>query len=646
MTTPNPISVTGSQPAIARPRFPWLIACVGLLLVTGVLGGSLYAALTAEHRKELAEIKKELGKVQGLITKKDVDGASKILDDAEAGLKKVASDAQIMDTDKAIAPLLKQIEGRRTTLAKKTGDTSKAGGISFVKEIAPILTARCTSCHGGGNPRSGLNMETFAGMKTGGSKGQLLIPGSPDQSAIVGRVKATGQGKMPPNGQPLAADQIQKLSQWIAQGAKFDGTDENQTLASAAAPNANKPVEIAKATGKEKSFYVKDIAPSMPNLCDNCHSGATPRDGFALDTFEKLMRGGKNGRVIIPGNPKDSRLWHLVGEQDPIKMPAGQALITEKNHSDLRVWIEEGAKFDGNDPKAALRSLVPTEAQKRAQEFAALTPEELLKRRKERTEGLWKAGLPNETLAQAETPDLLVMGNVSEARLQQITSWATEDLTMLKKIFQVKETPMWKGKLGLFIFKDHFSYGEFTQSNQNAMIPDDSTGHARVTAAGDEAYVCVQDVGDEVSSQSGGVRVVLMEQLTGALLSRAAKPVPQWLSRGTGLALASRRDYKATEPYFTSLNAEALGLIKTVEPASLFEDGTFSPSSVTPVGYTLVNHMLSAGEPQFVRFLSQVQEGSTVPAALKAVYSADAAQLALSYVQKLSTAKGAKKKIK
>src|SRR5438045_4891679 len=103
------------------------------------------------------------------------------------------------------------------------------------------------------------------------------------------------------------------------------------------------------------------------------------------------MKRGKSGRLVLPGNTKESRLWHLVGEQDPIKMPPGQALITRTNHANLKTWIEEGAKFDGPDPKATLRSLVPTDAEKRAKELASLSPDELARRRKARAQELWKA---------------------------------------------------------------------------------------------------------------------------------------------------------------------------------------------------------------------------------------------------------------
>src|SRR5258708_10830162 len=161
----------------------------------------------------------------------------------------------------------------------------------------------------------------------------------------------------------------------------------------------------------------------MVNLCVGCHSGdgrGLREGGLSLESFERLMKGGKSGRAALPGNTKDSRLWQLVGEQDPIKMPPGQALITKTNHRNLRKWIEESAKFDGRDPKAPLRSLILTYAQKRAKELSTLSPEEFARRRKERAAELWRKAVPNDPSAEHDRHALLFIGNVTTARAKQV----------------------------------------------------------------------------------------------------------------------------------------------------------------------------------------------------------------------------------
>ncbi|HTI49620.1 MAG TPA: c-type cytochrome domain-containing protein, partial [Planctomycetaceae bacterium] len=335
-----------------------------------VLSGSAGAAIGPEQLKQIAEIRKELGKVPSLISKKDHEDAERILDDSEQKLKQLARDAGVDDNHKAIAPLLKQIELKRAALAKKpAGGEGRSGGAGFETEVAPILVARCLTCHGETNPRGGLRLDTF-GEIVKGCGGKLVVPKFPQESVLVQRITATGKQRMPRNGDALTADEIRRITTWIAAGAKFTG-ENSAPLASLARPAApGKPSETAtvtinKPSGDEKVSFINDIAPFMVNLCVGCHSGngrGLEETGYSLETFEKLMRGGRGGRVVLPGKPDESRLWHLVGKQDPIKMPPGQSLITRTNHRNLEIWIREGAKFDGTDEqaRAPLRNLVLT----------------------------------------------------------------------------------------------------------------------------------------------------------------------------------------------------------------------------------------------------------------------------------------------
>lgn len=620
-----------------------LVASLGLWY-----SAASHAAVTADHRKQIDEVKKELAKVKGLITKKDYDDAEKILGDADSKLKQIAKEAGLEDGNKLLAPLYKTIEQSRETLARKPGKAGAGGAATagaFERDVAPILAARCLNCHGTDNPRGNLSLETFARMEQGGDSGQLLVPGKPATSLIIQRISATDATRMPKMGNALSADEIGKISAWITSGAKFGGkktTPLGDLKSPEEAKAAATPIQINKATGSETVSFTKDIAPFMSNLCVNCHSGNNPRSGFSLETFEKLMKGGKSGRVVLPGNTKDSRLWHLVGEQDPIKMPPGQALITRTNHSNLRTWIEEGAKFDGGDPKTPLRSLVPTAAEKEAKVLAAMSSDEFAKRRKTQASELWTAAFANETPAEHETDAFLLVGNVADPRLKQIGDWARADAELLKRTFKVKESLIWRGKLILFVFKDRFSYTEFAQTNERVEVPADTSGHARVTANVASAYIAMQDIGDASTEEAPGLRTQILGLLTEALLQRAATRAPDWAAKGMGLSLASRSDPKS--PYFRGLKAAAHESLKAVtKPDELFANGTFSPADLAPVGFTLVSHMMNASdENHFVQFLGQLTAGTTLDAALTSVYSVDKATLAQSYQAYVDSLPGSK----
>jgi cytochrome c553 len=639
-----------------------LIRLAPVLLVV-VVGSTIpvLAAITAEHRKEIAEIKKSVDKAQSLITKKETEEADKLLDDAEAKLKKIVDDAQIKETDAAVSSVFKSIETKRQALAKRAGAGANAGGLSFSKDIAPIISANCLRCHGDDNPRAGLQMSNFAGLEKGGGSGPLLTVGNSNNSLIMARLTAQGNQRMPRGPNPLPAADIQKIALWINQGAKFDGEDKNTALADlakaggGAAPKAagkaasSGPVKIEKATGNETVSFKRDVAPWMVNLCVGCHSGGgrgAQQTGLSLDTFENLMRGGRGGRVVLPGNPNDSRIIDLVVRQDPIKMPQGQALIKRSQAMALEKWVAEGAKFDGGDPKATLRSLVPTEAELKAEELAKLSPAEWVKMRTDRADELWKKFDAKETPNKTENDEFIVWGNASEPRLKQVADWAVDDSRQLKKLFGIKDGLIWKGKLSIFVFKDRFSYSEFSLANEDREVPRETVGHARVSSVGDEAYICLQDIGDDDSSSSPGMRVSLFEHLTGGVILRSPKKVPDWAIRGTGLALAARSSPK--NAFFQGMKADALQSMAGIEsPADVFKDGQFSSADIGPIGYTLVTHMIAVGgEPKFAQFLKQLELSGNLNTALKDVYNADTTQLATSYLGSVGGSKTPVKKKK
>jgi hypothetical protein len=55
----------------------------------------------------------------------------------------------------------------------------------------------------------------------GGKAGKMVIPGEPDKSEMVRRIKGASMPRMPKNGPPWLSDaQISLIQQWIAAGAR------------------------------------------------------------------------------------------------------------------------------------------------------------------------------------------------------------------------------------------------------------------------------------------------------------------------------------------------------------------------------------------------------------------------------------------
>jgi mono/diheme cytochrome c family protein len=80
-----------------------------------------------------------------------------------------------------------------------------------------LLQAKCVRCHGDKRRESGLDLRSRETILKGGESGPGLIPGQPDESLVVKRVR---DGEMPPrNAGRLSPEDITTLQQWIAAGA-------------------------------------------------------------------------------------------------------------------------------------------------------------------------------------------------------------------------------------------------------------------------------------------------------------------------------------------------------------------------------------------------------------------------------------------
>ena len=95
--------------------------------------------------------------------------------------------------------------------------------VRFERDVLPILTQRCGSCHGRNEPEAGLSFGDLASAtKELESGNRAIVPGKPDASELIRRVTASDESeRMPSKGPPLSPEQIAALRQWIAGGADW-----------------------------------------------------------------------------------------------------------------------------------------------------------------------------------------------------------------------------------------------------------------------------------------------------------------------------------------------------------------------------------------------------------------------------------------
>ena len=93
--------------------------------------------------------------------------------------------------------------------------------VDFERDIRPIFATACYECHGPKKQRSDFRLDQKTAALKGGDNGIAIVPGKSGDSALIRRVTASDESRMPPKGPPLTAGQIALLRTWIDQGAKW-----------------------------------------------------------------------------------------------------------------------------------------------------------------------------------------------------------------------------------------------------------------------------------------------------------------------------------------------------------------------------------------------------------------------------------------
>ena len=94
---------------------------------------------------------------------------------------------------------------------------SQQNGLQFFeKNIRPVLTTQCYSCHSSTskNSKGGLSLDTRQGILNGGDSGPSVIPGNINKSILLEYIES---GDMPPD-KPLDKDVVNNFKRWIKMG--------------------------------------------------------------------------------------------------------------------------------------------------------------------------------------------------------------------------------------------------------------------------------------------------------------------------------------------------------------------------------------------------------------------------------------------
>jgi uncharacterized membrane protein len=100
---------------------------------------------------------------------------------------------------------------------------------------------------------------------------------------------------------------------------------------------------------QEAMVYSDVIQPILQTRCYSCHGKNKQKGKLRMDDSLRLMKGGKDGPVIIPGNAEKSEMakrLSLPREDDDHMPPKEKPQPTEQEIALIHWWIKSGASFD------------------------------------------------------------------------------------------------------------------------------------------------------------------------------------------------------------------------------------------------------------------------------------------------------------
>ena len=115
-----------------------------------------------------------------------------------------------------------------------------------------------------------------------------------------------------------------------------------------------KDIDVSKlppVSSQKDVTYDKDIKPLLEQSCVKCHGPEKPKAKLRLDSLAGALKGGQDGKVIVPGDSAKSMLIHNVahlGDEDEWMPPPNNKLKIKQLTPDqiglIRAWIDQGAK--------------------------------------------------------------------------------------------------------------------------------------------------------------------------------------------------------------------------------------------------------------------------------------------------------------
>jgi hypothetical protein len=174
------------------------------------------------------------------------------------------------------------------SLAGPPSDSGAGPKVDFARQVAPLLTDRCVSCHNPARARGGLDLSSAKAARKGGDSGPAVVPGMPDESRLLDVIVSEDEGsrpEMPKTGDPLSAEQVALLREWVNSGATWPES-----------------VVLREKTRANRSWWsLQPLAAVEPPSPDGLP------ESWAANPIDRFVFAGMKERGLTPSSPADRR---------------------------------------------------------------------------------------------------------------------------------------------------------------------------------------------------------------------------------------------------------------------------------------------------------------------------------------------------
>ena len=140
----------------------------------------------------------------------------------------------------------------------------------------------------------------------------------------------------------------------LARQARYGAPGMPLTLAAECEPGQAVRADSSATPPQPKINFQHDIEPIFQASCVACHGAEKPQAQLRLDSETAVLRGSISGKVVVPGDSKNSLLVkRLIGADGAPRMPPmGDPLLPAKIEK-IRAWIDQSAPAPPREVGAA-----------------------------------------------------------------------------------------------------------------------------------------------------------------------------------------------------------------------------------------------------------------------------------------------------